>query len=102
MSFHADITTPMGKIFDADIDALKAPGSEGEFGILGGHAPLLAGLKSGVLKLSTPGGREVFLGIGAGILEVDAAHNVLVLCDKAINGESYAQAKKLSEEFEKK
>ncbi len=101
MGFHTAIITPSGKVFDGEISALKAPGTEGEFGILGAHAPLLASLKSGVLKI-TRSGREVYFAVAPGILEVNREHNVLVLCDRALGAESSAQAKKQSEEFEKK
>jgi len=101
MGFHAAVITPSGKVFDGEINALKAPGSEGDFGILSAHAPFLASLKSGVLKITQPE-QEIFFAVAAGVLEVNREHNVLVLCDRALGCENFSEAKKSVEEFEKK
>ena len=44
-----DIVTPYGLIFRDDVDEVTAAGSEGEFGVLPGHAPFLTTLKIGML-----------------------------------------------------
>ena len=44
-----DIVTPYGHVFTDEVDELIAMGSEGEFGVLPGHAPFLTTLKIGML-----------------------------------------------------
>lgn len=44
-----EIVTPYGLVFSDDVDEFTATGSEGEFGVLPGHAPFLTALKTGML-----------------------------------------------------
>ena len=45
-----EVVTPEKLLFSQDVDEVIAPGSEGEFGVLPGHAHLLATLKAGELR----------------------------------------------------
>jgi F-type H+-transporting ATPase subunit epsilon len=45
-----EISTPLGKALEVEVDSVQVPGSEGEFGVLPGHLPLLSALKPGVLR----------------------------------------------------
>ena len=56
--------------------------TEGEIGILPGHAPVLGELASGLLRVIQPGGAEVVAAIHGGFLSV-AATGVSVLADIA-------------------
>lgn len=44
-----ELVTPYRRVHHLDADEVICPGVEGEFGVLPGHAPLLANLKPGVL-----------------------------------------------------
>lgn len=44
-----EIVTPYGLVYSDDVDEFTATGSEGEFGVLPGHAPFLTTLKTGML-----------------------------------------------------
>jgi F-type H+-transporting ATPase subunit epsilon len=44
-----EIVTPYGLVFSDDVDEFTAVGSEGEFGVLSGHAPFLTTLRTGML-----------------------------------------------------
>ena len=44
-----EIVTPKGTALKADVDEVTAPSVEGEFGVLPGHLPLLAALKTGLV-----------------------------------------------------
>ncbi len=44
-----ELVTPYRRVHHLDADEVICPGVQGEFGILPGHAPLLARLKPGVL-----------------------------------------------------
>jgi F-type H+-transporting ATPase subunit epsilon len=63
------IVTPSRAVVEAQVDSVVAPGSEGEFGVLPGHAPLLAALKPGVVRY-TEGNRTSRFAIGGGFAEV--------------------------------
>jgi len=93
-TFQLSIITPEGKIFDDQIQMLRVPGSEGAFGVLARHAPLVSQLNKGVVKLSQES-KTLFYSINSGVIEVDASHNALILCARAINASSEDEAAKL-------
>jgi F-type H+-transporting ATPase subunit epsilon len=69
MALRLSIVTPMRALVEADVDQVVAPGSEGEFGVMPGHAPFLIGLKAGVVRW-TEGGRTSRAAISGGFAEV--------------------------------
>lgn len=48
---HLEIITPETKIFNGEVDAVQLPGLDGSFQVLKGHAPIISGLKEGVVKV---------------------------------------------------
>ncbi len=46
------IITPEQVIFDGEIDAITLPGKDGEFQILNNHAPIVATLGEGTIKIA--------------------------------------------------
>jgi F-type H+-transporting ATPase subunit epsilon len=52
------IVTPEREVWGGEVDQLIARGTDGEVGILGGHAPLLVRLAIGPLRLLTDGGER--------------------------------------------
>jgi F-type H+-transporting ATPase subunit epsilon len=44
-----EIVTPRGRALAANVDEVTAPSVEGEFGVLPGHLPLLAALRTGIV-----------------------------------------------------
>src|SRR5258705_6314214 len=50
MALRLSIVTPTRPLVDADVEQVVAPGSEGEFGALPGHSPLLVALKPGGVR----------------------------------------------------
>ncbi len=81
-SYPLSIVTPSGKIFDGQAEFLSACGSEGVFGVLGHHAPMVSSLKEGTLKVKHHGEEKKFK-TSAGVLEINAQGKVLVLLDSA-------------------
>ena len=41
------LVSPERELFSGDVDQVDAPGSEGDFGVLAGHAPFMTTLKEG-------------------------------------------------------
>ena len=44
------LVSPERELFSGDVDQVDAPGSEGDFGVLAGHAPFMTTLKEGRVK----------------------------------------------------
>lgn len=68
---HIDIVTPMGMIYTGEVKSVVLPGSEGEFGILKGHASLVAALKAGVIDVEKADSKHEFIAIDSGFAEVN-------------------------------
>ncbi len=83
LTFHLSILTPEGIIFTDNVESLSAPGAEGSFGVLARHAPMMAQLKDGILRVKAPAEEKLFQ-INSGILEVNNQNNVVILADKAV------------------
>jgi F-type H+-transporting ATPase subunit epsilon len=80
---HFDLVSPERLLLSEDVDMVTLPGTEGYFGVLAGHAPVIASLRPGVIEVTggeTPGLR---LFIRGGFAEVDAK-KVIVLAEDAI------------------
>jgi F-type H+-transporting ATPase subunit epsilon len=79
-----EIVTPKRRVYARDVDEIVLPGTEGSFGVLPGHAPLLAGLAPGVAE-ARAGGESQYMAISSGFAEV-LADRVIVLaetCERA-------------------
>lgn len=67
---HLEIVTPDKKIFEGEVKSVKLPGSEGSFGILNNHAPIIATLGSGSIKIVDEKENASFFNVKSGIVEV--------------------------------
>ena len=76
-----DIVTAEQLVFSEDVDAVVAPGVEGQLGILPHHTPLMTMLQPGELRVRKSG-EEFSLAISGGFLEV-RPDRVIVLADAA-------------------
>jgi F-type H+-transporting ATPase subunit epsilon len=83
MPIRCEIVSQDRMVFEGEVDIVVAPGTSGEMGILPNHAPLLATLDFGVIKVRFQGKEEIFT-ISGGILEVQP-DIVTVLADVAEN-----------------
>ena len=50
-TFHFDLVSPEKLLFSGEVNQVDVPGSEGDFGVLAGHAPLVTTLRPGVLVI---------------------------------------------------
>ena len=69
-----EVITPEDVALRAETTSVVAPGVDGEFGIWPNHAPLLAGLKPGVISYKTASGTEKLV-VSGGFIEV--SNNVI-------------------------
>jgi F-type H+-transporting ATPase subunit epsilon len=78
-----EIVTPEKTAYSEDVEMVTLPGAEGELGVYPNHVPLLTTLNPGELRVLKDG-KQTFLGIGEGFVEVTAS-TVSVLTDMAID-----------------
>lgn len=74
-----DILSPDKTIFQGEADALQLPGKDGSFGILENHAPLIATLTEGKVKI-TKNGKDDFYDVKGGVVEV-VRNKVIILSE---------------------
>ena len=65
-----EIITPDKEIFSGNASLIQLPGLDGLFEILENHAPMVAALKKGKVKLVAEGGETRYFEINGGVLEV--------------------------------
>src|SRR5215216_7722913 len=83
MTIRCEIVSQDRTVFQGDVDIVVLPGAVGEMGILPHHAPVLAILKYGVIKIRHAGKEELFT-VAGGMAEVQP-DIVTVLADAAEN-----------------
>ncbi len=67
---NVEILTPDKKLFSGDAEYINVPGQAGRTGILKNHAPLIAALKAGQVKVRDMEKKEHLFDIKGGIVEV--------------------------------
>lgn len=65
-----EITSPDKQIFNGDVDLVQLPGSDGLFEILHNHAPMIASLGKGKIKVHDEEGKLQYFEIRGGVCEV--------------------------------
>ncbi|MDE2813604.1 MAG: F0F1 ATP synthase subunit epsilon [Gemmatimonadota bacterium] len=81
-AFALEVVTPERVAYSGQVASLQAPGSEGSFGVLAGHIPLLTSLQIGRLRFVEEDGNEVQMAISGGFVEV-GREQVAVLAETA-------------------
>lgn len=82
-TFKLEVITPLKKVLEMEVERVILRTSEGDMGILAKHAPLVAELAVGEMKIKTDAGEERFF-VAGGFLEI-SKDRTLVLADEAIN-----------------
>jgi F-type H+-transporting ATPase subunit epsilon len=100
-TFHFELVSPEKLLFSGNVSQVDVPGEEGEFGVFAGHAPYIATLKPGVLKIYGDGAPKSIV-VRGGFAEVNP-DGLIVLAEQAIPVEGLdpgviAQAVKDAEE----
>jgi len=75
-----EIITPDKKVYSGDVEAVKLPGAEGSFGILKNHAPIIATLKKGIVKITDLKKHVENIEIKGGVVEV-LNNKIIVLAE---------------------
>jgi F-type H+-transporting ATPase subunit epsilon len=80
-TFHFDLVSPEKMAFSGEVDQVDVPGVEGDFGVLAGHAPVVAAVRPGILTVMSGGSKQKIIVLG-GIAEI-SAKGLTLLADVA-------------------
>src|SRR6202007_73010 len=80
-TFHFDLVSPEKLAFSGEVDQVDIPGVEGDFGVLAGHAPVVAAIRPGILMIIAGGTRQKVI-VSGGVAEV-SEKGLTVLADVA-------------------
>src|ERR1700748_3204690 len=90
-TFHFDLVSPEKLAFSGEVDQVDVPGVEGDFGVLAGHAPVVATIRPGILTVTTGGQHQKIIVLG-GLAEV-SEKGLTVLADVATSMQDLDRAK---------
>jgi F-type H+-transporting ATPase subunit epsilon len=89
-TFHFELVSPDKILFSGEVDQVDVPGSEGDFGVLAGHAPLVAHNRPGIMTVHAAGQQNQLVVLG-GFAEV-GPDGLTVLADLATSIEDLDRA----------
>ncbi|MBI1804059.1 MAG: F0F1 ATP synthase subunit epsilon [Ignavibacteriae bacterium] len=72
--FKLEIVTPRRVVFSGDVESVSAPGVAGGFQVLYNHAPLLAAIGIGEVKIRDAEGKEARYATSGGFVDVLKNH----------------------------
>lgn len=75
-----EIITPDKKLFEGSVKSAVFPGSEGSFGVMNNHAPMIATLKEGMVEVIEENNNKIQFPVKGGVVEV-LRNNVIVLAE---------------------
>jgi F-type H+-transporting ATPase subunit epsilon len=84
-TFHFDLVSPEKLAYSGEVDQVDIPGVEGDFGVLAGHAPVVAAIRPGILTVIAGGTLQKIVVLG-GLAEV-SDKGLTVLADVATSPE---------------
>src|SRR6202045_2655836 len=90
-TFHFDLVSPEKLAFSGEVDQVDIPGVEGDFGVLAGHAPVVAAIRPGILTVNSGGTHQRIIVLG-GLAEV-SDKGLTVLADVATSLQDLDRAK---------
>jgi F-type H+-transporting ATPase subunit epsilon len=80
-TFQFDLVSPEKLAFSGEVDQVDVPGVEGDFGVLAGHAPVVAAVRPGILTVTSGGTHQKIIVLG-GLAEM-SDNGLTVLADVA-------------------
>lgn len=70
---HFELVTPARLVRSEDVHMVVVPGSEGEFGVLEGHAPFMSTMQDGMVRVyKTENSAPEEIAVSGGFAEVSA------------------------------
>jgi F-type H+-transporting ATPase subunit epsilon len=102
-TFHFDLVSPEKLLFSGEVDQVDIPGTEGDFGVLAGHAPTVSALRPGIMRVTVNNQTQNMVVLG-GFAEVSSDGKLTVLADLADSVEDFdrdALAERIAAQEEK-
>jgi F-type H+-transporting ATPase subunit epsilon len=84
-TFSLSVVTPEGSVFEGEAERIVVPGAAGEIGVLARHAPLVAMLRAGEIRIRSANEWQTFAA-GPGYFKVQR-DRAIVLVDDAVRAE---------------
>ena len=81
-TFHAQILTPDGTLFEGEVTGVQMPGSQGSFEVKANHAPIVSTLDEGDILVRKTDGGDATYHISGGFVEVN--NNKLTLLAESV------------------
>lgn len=75
-----EIITPEDKLFEGEVTSVKFPGTDGEFGVLNNHAPIISTLTNGSIEVTDSNNESKSFEINGGVIEMQN-NKIIVLAD---------------------
>jgi len=75
-----EIITPESKLFEGEVTSVKFPGTDGEFGVLNNHAPIISTLTKGSIVVINNNNESKNFDINGGVIEMQN-NKIIVLAD---------------------
>lgn len=81
MALHFELVTPAKQVRSEEVHMVVVPGSEGEFGVLEGHAPFMSTIRDGAVQVfKSAGGEPELINVKGGFAEV-SKNGITVLAE---------------------
>jgi len=87
-TIHFDLVSPEQMLLSEDVIMVTLPGTEGYFGVLAGHAPVISTLRPGVIEVQGGESGDLRLFVRGGFAEVDPT-KIVVLAEEAISLDNF-------------
>jgi len=88
LRFHIDIVSSESLIYSGQSDQTFVPTKQGELGIYARHAPLIANLKPGILRIMLDDKAKKTIFVSSGFVEIQP-YVVTILADTVIRSEEF-------------
>ena len=81
--FKFELVSPEDLLLSQDVQQVLVPGTEGNFTVLPGHAPMLSTMRPGVIDVTDEAGNEERIYVRGGVAEVNP-NGLTVLAEEAV------------------
>jgi len=75
-----EIVSPEKQLYVGEVSMAQFPGTEGSFQVLNNHAPMIATIAPGIIRVRTEAGAEETIDVNGGIVEIQK-NRILVLAE---------------------
>ena len=87
-TFPANLVSPEKLLFSDQVDQVDLAGVEGDFGVLAGHAPIVAMLRPGIVTIMSATVRLRFVVLG-GLAQFSQGNGLTILADSASSTDEF-------------